>query len=55
MANSIQKGSTEHNIHLDGLKRDAKSEDKATADPAAANLKQHEPAKPAEVKTEPNK
>ena len=48
MAQVIKKGSTEHNAHLESLKALAKAGDKD----AAANLKQHEAVKPAEVKTE---
>ena len=54
MARTIQKGSAEHNAHLETLKALAKSKDKAVADAAAENLKQHETAKPVE-QTEPKK
>ena len=51
MATAILKGSSEHKAHLEGLKVAAKAGDKD----ASANLKQHEPVKPVETKTEPNK
>lgn len=46
MAGTILKGSDEHKEHLAFLEKSAKGGDKA----AAANLKQHEVAKPEEIK-----
>ena len=48
MAGTFSKQSSEHKFHVEQLKVAAKAGDAA----AAANLKQHEVVKPAEVKNE---